>query len=131
MRGEIKASWSFSGGKSKVSGLLAAAGLLLSRKPKTHDSFQLVGRLLQPVVDDDVRELRLCLELALGRPQALVDLLGGVCAAADQPSAQRVQRRRRDEHGDRLGKRLTNLAGALDLDLEHHRIARAGSSLEL
>src|SRR5690348_18288812 len=101
MRGEIKASWSFGGWKSKVSGLLAAAGFLLSRKLATHDSFQLVGRLLEPVVDNDVCELWLCLELVLGRAQALVDRLGAVGPAADQPRAQRIQRRRRDEHGHR------------------------------
>src|SRR5436305_974217 len=109
MRGEIKASWSFIGGKPKVSGPLGAAELLLTRKSAAHDSFQLLGRLLEAVVDDHVPELRLGLEFSLGGSQALVDLLGAVGAPSDQARPERVQGRWRDEHGDRLGDRLTNL----------------------
>ena len=60
-----------------------------------------------------------------------VDLVGVVGAAADQPRAQRVLRRRRDEDLDRLGHRLAHLARALDLDLEHDGRAPVDALLEL
>ena len=61
--------------------------------------------VLEPVVDHDVRELVLRGELLLGGAQALLDLHGVVGAAADQPRAQRLARRRRDEDLDRVGQR--------------------------
>ena len=69
---------------------------------------------------------------SLGDPQAALDLLGIVGSPSDQACAQRVQRRGRDEHLDRLGHRLAHLAGALDLDLQHdgHAGAHAVSSSE-
>ena len=76
-------------------------------------------------------ELRLRGELLLGDPQAPLDLLGAVCAAADQAGAQRVERGRRDEHLQRLGQRGAHLAGALHLDLEHHGHAGAHAPVEL
>ena len=52
-------------------------------------------------------------------------------AAADQPRAQRVLRRRRDEDADRVGHRVRHLARALDLDLEHHRRALGRALVQL
>ena len=76
-------------------------------------------RVLEPVVDDHVRELRLGRELLRGDAQPALDLLWIVGSPPDQPCAQRVERGRRDEHLDRLGHRGANLAGTLDLDLQH------------
>src|SRR5215210_635761 len=96
-----------------------------------HDRGELVDGVLEAIVDDHVAELVLGVELRLGRAQARVDLLGVVRAAAHEPRAQRLARRGRDEHLERLGHRLAHLPGALDLDLEHDRLAGAQPPLEL
>ena len=68
---------------------------------------------------------------ALATASRARDLLGVVGAAALEPLAQRLLRRRRDEDPDRVGHRALDLARALHLDLEHDRRAAAGALREL
>ena len=77
------------------------------------------------------RELVLGGQLLARGAQARRDLLGVLGAAADEPGAQRVLRRRGDEDLDRLGHRVADLAGALDLDLEHDRVPAGDRAVEL
>jgi len=62
-------------------------------------------------------------ELLLRGAQPRGDLLLVVGPAPDEPRAQRLLGRRRDEDLDRLAHRFANLTRALDLDLEHDRVA--------
>src|ERR1700733_6630686 len=138
MRGEITIADAFPRGRSSVEGRAPGAGAARSRRPSVrsvelarNDARELLQRLFEAVVDDDVAELRLGGELLLGDLQAPLDLLGVVGAAADQPRAQRLERRRSDEHLHRLGHRRADLTRALHLDLEYDRRARLHTSLEL
>src|SRR2546421_10981665 len=111
MRGEIKALFLF---------LVGPTERLAAAESSADDSPQLVGGAIDVVVDDHVRELRLCLELALGGSEPRLDLLRVIGPPGQEPLAERLAARRRDEHRDGLGEGLANLARALDLDLEDH-----------
>jgi hypothetical protein len=102
-----------------------------SRQSEPHDLLELGGRLLEPVVDDHVRELWLRLEFSLGGLHPAFDLVHGIGAATDEPGTERLARRRRDEHGQRLRHRLAHLSRPLDLDLEHDRHALGKAAVEL
>ena len=82
-------------------------------------------------IDDHVLELGLGRELGASGLQASRDLRRRVGAAAGQPRPQRLLVRRCDEHRHRLGHRLSDLAGALHLDLEDHGGAGRDPALEL
>ena len=63
---------------------------------------QLPERIVEVLVDDDVRELGLRGDLLPGDLETPLDLIGVVGRAAQQALAQRLVRGRRDEHLDRL-----------------------------
>ena len=84
------------------------------------DLHHLAHRALEVVVDDDVisdgETHRFLVERLL---QALVNLVLGIAAAAQAPLLL-LTRRGQDEDEDRLRVQGLHLAGAIDLDLEHH-----------
>ena len=84
MRGEIML-------RSVVVGLSRLAAAARERQRRATIAIELVDGVLEPVVDDDVRELVLGGELlARRRAGARSTSLGVVGAAADQPRAQRL-----------------------------------------
>src|SRR6476661_6441710 len=111
--------------------MVAGAPRSRSTQRAADDLFKRLDRVLEPVVDDDVRELALGLELLAGGVEPRLDLVGVVGPAADEARPEGVLRRGRDEDPDGLGHRAGDLAGALDLDLQHDRGTRGRALLEL
>ena len=71
-------------------------------------------------VDERHVELRLGRQLDPGGRQPALDRPRRLGAAADEPAHQLVPARRRQEDQQRLGHRLADLPGALQVDLEQH-----------
>ena len=102
----------------------------LDRRPD--DLAELADGVLEAVVDDDVRELVLRVELVAPRPRAAWRSRSPLSVPRPTSRSRSASR----EGGamktcSASGQRLADLARALDLDLQHHRLAGRGAPLEL
>src|SRR6478752_7456237 len=88
-----------------------------------HQGYQLVGSGVNFVVDDGDVELALGGQLGPRGLEAALPLGLGLGAAADETAYELLPRRRLEEDEQRLGHRLAHLPGALQVDLQHRRLA--------
>jgi hypothetical protein len=96
----------------------------LSVRRCSQDRLELIGGPIKIVVDDHMVELGGAGLLGRGGRQAALDLFGVVLAPVSQASALLLPRGGADEHEHRVGERLPNREGALDVDLEDHVVTR-------
>src|SRR6478672_8654261 len=89
-----------------------------------HQGYQLLGCSVNFVVHDGHVELALGGQLGPRGLEPALALGLALGATADEAAYELVPRRRLEEDEQRVGHRLAHLAGALEVDLEHRRVAR-------
>src|ERR671921_2241167 len=98
---------------------------------RTEQSYQFVRGPFDEVVDDRPVELLLRRELLVGVDQPAANRLRVVGPPADEPALELLDAGRSEEDQLRLGHRGPDLPGALQVDLEQHRIALREPALDL
>jgi len=87
------------------------------------DGLQILDRLLEAIIDDDVVEFSPVTQILGGVPQAALNDFIGIGAAPFEPKLQRLARRRQDENAAGFGKSRAYLAGALPVYFQQQLLA--------
>src|SRR5918993_204986 len=95
-----------------------------------HQGYQLLGRSVNFVVDDGDVELALRGQLGPRGLEPALPLGLALGAASDEPADELVPGRRLEEDEQRLRHRLADLPGALEVDLQHRRVAGGQRELD-